>query len=65
MIFESGGKSGVFWGKSGVSFWKLSGNTGLIVTLSLDIPASVAKSGVITQIWCFWTAICGVNFHPV
>ena len=27
VIFESGGKSRVFWGKSGVSFWKLSGNT--------------------------------------
>ena len=28
MIFEFGGKSGVFWQKSGVSFLKLSGNTG-------------------------------------
>ena len=26
---------------------------------------SVARSGVITQIWCIWTASFGVNFHQV
>ena len=59
MIFESGGKSGVFWQKSGVSFKKLSGNTDLakywllyfIVYLPVSTDFSVARFGKNTPFW--------------
>ena len=47
LIFESGGKSGVFWQKSGVGFKKLSGNTDgkfLLVRYS---------NGLLFQCWLF------------